>query len=316
MLFGSLLAASAAAGDLRLPVDCTLGQDCFIQQHVDRDPGPGAVDFTCGTLTYDGHDGTDFRLVDDAAMAAGVNVLAAAPGVVQAIRDDVPDVASGDAEAPDVNGRECGNGVLVERNDQWRLQYCHLRKGSIRVTWGQTVEAGQVLGQIGLSGQTQFPHLHLTVRDPQGRVIDPFDARPQDADCALADTDTLWAHPIAYAPSGVLGAGFLDRLPDYAEVRAGTAAAPGLGTDAPALVFWAHFYGLRQGDRLELGLTAPDGSVLAEMAHVMDRTRAAEFRAVGRKAQGAWPAGDYRGTAILSRNGAAIGRVERMLTVD
>jgi hypothetical protein len=313
----ALLAGPAAAGELRFPVDCRLGDDCFIQQFVDRDPGPGATDFACGTLAYDGHQGTDFRLVDDRAMAAGVDVLAAAPGVVRGRRDGVPDVPSGSEQAPDVSGRECGNGVVVERSDGWSLQYCHMRRGSVRVAEGDRVEAGQVLGQVGLSGQTQFPHLHLTVRDPAGRVIDPFDARPEDTACDLADTESLWAEPVAYAPGGVLGGGFFDRVPEYAQVRAGTAAAEWLPAAAPALVFWAHFYGVRTGDRLEVSLAGPDGGgPLAETEHVMDRNRAAEFRAVGRKARGAWPPGTYRGTAVLTRDGAEVDRFEGTLAVE
>jgi len=76
-----LLAAPAAAGSFLLnpPVDCTLGETCFIQNFVDRDPGPGAADFTCGPMTYDGHKGTDFALPSLAAMRQGVDVLAAAP---------------------------------------------------------------------------------------------------------------------------------------------------------------------------------------------------------------------------------------------
>ncbi len=183
-------------------------------------------------------------------------------------------------------------------------------------TTGKQVAAGDVLGQVGLSGQTQFPHLHITVRDPAGRVVDPFDARPQDASCTLADEETLWAEPIAYRPGGLLNGGFLDRLPDYDEVRAGTASAPALPTDAPAMVFWAHFYGLQSGDHLELKLTAPDGSTIAEVDQAMDRDRAVEYRAVGRKARGAWAAGEYRGTAVLRRDGAEIARVERTLPVE
>jgi Peptidase family M23 len=315
-VFAFLLAAPAQAGDLGFPLDCTLGRDCFIQQYVDRDPGPGATDFTCGSLAYDGHKGTDFRLTDDTAMRRGVDVFAAAPGVVRGIRDGVPDVASGDEAPSDISGRECGNGVMIDRSDGWSVQYCHMRRGSIRVTTGDAVAPGDVLGQVGLSGQTQFPHLHVTVRDPAGRVVDPFDARPQDASCTLADEETLWAEPIAYRPGGLLSGGFIDRLPDYDEVRAGTAALPELPANAPAMVFWAHFYGLRAGDRLELALVAPDGSTVAETAHVMDRNRAVEFRAVGRKARGAWAAGDYRGTAVLRRDGAEVDRIERTLPVD
>lgn len=305
---------AAEAGDLIFPVDCTLGQDCFIQQYVDREPGPGIADFACGTLTYEAHDGTDIRLVDDAAMAAGVAVRAATGGRVLGVRDGVPDHRQGTPDAPDVSGRECGNGVLIERDDGWRLQYCHMRRGSVRVGKGDEIAAGEVLGQVGLSGQTQFPHLHVTIRDPSGRVIDPFDARPREEPCALADSDTLWRDidASAYRPGGALTAGFLDRVPEYEEVKAGTANAP-LGRDAPALVFWAYFYGLRQGDRIELGLTGPGGEVIAETTHQMPRDRAVEYRAVGRRARGDWPAGSYDGTARLVRGGAEISHIARRL---
>ena len=53
--FTALVATPALAGPLQLalPLDCTLGETCFIQNYVDNDPGAGAADFTCGTLTYD-----------------------------------------------------------------------------------------------------------------------------------------------------------------------------------------------------------------------------------------------------------------------
>ena len=80
------LAHPSLADDLPFPVDCTLGKDCFIQNYVDRDPGAGATDFTCGPLTYDGHNGTDIRLIDESAMAEGVDVLSASSGIVLGIR--------------------------------------------------------------------------------------------------------------------------------------------------------------------------------------------------------------------------------------
>ncbi len=73
------LAPPAGAFDLAFPAGCTLGQDCYIQQYHDHDPGPEATDYTCGPLSYDGHDGTDIALPTRAAMAAGVAVLAAPP---------------------------------------------------------------------------------------------------------------------------------------------------------------------------------------------------------------------------------------------
>ena len=73
--------AMAQDVQLQLPLDCDLGETCFIQQYVDTDPGPGAQDFMGGPLSYDGHKGTDFRITDLAAMQAGVAVFAPAlPG--------------------------------------------------------------------------------------------------------------------------------------------------------------------------------------------------------------------------------------------
>jgi hypothetical protein len=93
LLILTLAPVQAGAFDLSWPVDCTLGDTCFIQNYVDRDPGPDDTDFTCGPLTYDGHDGTDIALNSDAAMTAGVPVLAAAAGTVRGIRDSMPDIA-------------------------------------------------------------------------------------------------------------------------------------------------------------------------------------------------------------------------------
>ena len=39
--------AAAGAFDLALPVDCRLGETCFIQHYPDHDPGPAAQDFAC-----------------------------------------------------------------------------------------------------------------------------------------------------------------------------------------------------------------------------------------------------------------------------
>ena len=105
----------AGAFDFAQPIACTLGETCHVQNYVDRDPGPGTADVGCGNLTYDGHDGTDFALPNLAAMQAGVQVLAAAPGRVRGIRDGMPDIAISDPAAPPLNGRDCGNGVAIDQ---------------------------------------------------------------------------------------------------------------------------------------------------------------------------------------------------------
>jgi len=162
----SSLAATQAAGDfaLQMPVDCTLGDTCYIQQFLDHDPSRGTQDFMCGDLTYDGHKGTDFALASRADQAAGVNVLAAADGTVMGVRNDMKDVLQTGPDAPDVSDRECGNGIVIRHDGGYETQYCHLAQGSVTVMAGQQISAGDIIGQIGLSGQTQFPHLHLSLR--------------------------------------------------------------------------------------------------------------------------------------------------------
>lgn len=150
------LASVAEASDIRLawPVDCTLGQDCHIQQYVDHDTSKGARDFTCNGLSYDGHKGTDIALPSLRAMQDGVDVYAAASGVVIGRRDGMTDQYLTDRNRNTIKGRECGNAVTLRHADGWQTQYCHLKQGSVTVHKGDKVRVGRKLGQIGLSGST------------------------------------------------------------------------------------------------------------------------------------------------------------------
>ncbi len=124
-------AQSAAAQEppqLELPVACEIGAACVVQNYVDQDPGPGARDHACGPLSYDGHKGTDIRVAGRPEMAAGVAVLAAAPGVVRARRDGEADRPGGWAAAP--AGPDAGNAVVLDHGGGWESQYSHLRQGS------------------------------------------------------------------------------------------------------------------------------------------------------------------------------------------
>jgi len=303
LIMALALGQSAGADPfLTLPIDCRLGEDCHIQQFVDRDPGPGAADFRCGPLSYDGHRGTDFALPTRADLAPGVTVLAAAPGRVIGIRDGMDDILQTGPDAPDVTGRECGNGVVIDHGDGWQTQYCHMARGSVSVVEGQAVVAGQPIGTVGLSGQTQFPHLHLTVRR-NGEIVDPF--APMDAaTCDPAPEDSLWLTVPAYQPGALIGAGFSTSVPDYDAIKAGLPEAV-LDRDAP-LVLWGYLFGGQAGDVLRIAAEGPRGAAFAHDV-TLERTQAQLFRAFGRRAPaGGWPAGPYRGTLTLIRGGAVI----------
>ena len=309
------LAAPAAAGDfaLGLPIACTLGEDCHIQHYVDADPGPGAQDYRCGTLSYDGHKGTDFALTDLSAMVAGVPVLAAAPGVVTALRDGMADGAyyRGDTEA--VAGRECGNGVVIDHGDGWETQYCHMRQGSVQVAEGARVEQGDVLGAVGLSGKSDFPHAHLSVRH-NGQVIDPF--APEGVRCGEAVDADLWQQTPGYEPGGLIAAGFAPGLPSYEAIKAGRAAVSGLAPDAPALVLYGYAFGGQAGDVIRIVIDGPAGTLTDQSAE-LEKDQAQLFRAAGkRQPQGGWPVGRYSGFVSLMRDGEEIDRAEVGIAIE
>ncbi len=190
-------AAAAAPPQLALPLSCQPGTTCWIVNYVDLDPGDGVRDYTCGVATYNtgthnAHNGTDFAIRDLKAMRDGVPVLAAAPGRVAGVRDGMADVSVRDTGPAAVANRECGNGVRIDHGDGWASQYCHMRSGSIAVAKGQTVTAGQPLGLVGLSGLSEFPHLHFQV-DKDGVPTDPFigEARTSASECGLGEHQ-LW----------------------------------------------------------------------------------------------------------------------------
>ncbi len=305
----ALLAGAASAADppqLRLPVECTLGASCYIQNHVDHDPGPGIRDFACGGLSYDGHQGTDFALPTHLDAVAGVNVLAAAPGRVSALRDGEPDRLFGASDGF-AEGRDCGNGVVIDLGAGWEAQYCHMRAGSVAVRLGDTVAAGAVLGQVGMSGNAEFPHLHLSLRH-DGQVVDPFQPDAKAA-CGTDPADQLWLDAPDYAAGGLVSAGFSPGLPDFDHIKWGKAHSQSLPPDAPALVFWALAFGGRKGDEVRLLIDGPAGGFLDQTVRI-ERNQAQFFRATGRKlGTGNRRPGRYTGTAILIRDGVEVSRI-------
>jgi hypothetical protein len=286
------LAAAAAPPQLEFPLDCTPDKDCWIQNYVDRDPGPGVQDYACGAMSYDGHNGTDIRVANRARMEQGVKVLAAAPGKVLGTRDGVAD---GGKEAHEP-GRECGNGVRIGHGDGWVSIYCHLKRGSVRVRRGETVRAGQALGEVGLSGRTEFPHLHFGLTK-EGRAVDPFNPGGGCGKEAL-----LWKSALPYMGLRFFNSGFADGPAQRETAAAGGYESLALTPGAPALVFWFELAGVRPGDALSVTLRAPDGTVIAATEQTMTRTQAAVFRFVGKKrTAAAWPAGTYVGEATARR---------------
>lgn len=289
-----------------LPIDCELGETCYIQHFVDNDPTESKSDFACGITTCDGHKGVDFALPSLKAMQNGVNVIAAAPETVAGFRESVDDVVYSDENAADVDGIECGNGVVISHGAGWVTRYCHLKKDSIVVKKGQRVAMGAILGQVGLSGKTQFPHVHLSVRH-NGTVVDPFDPDSRDTCNPEPPTDTLWLEAPAYEDGGVISAGFATKVPVYQTVKDGDANEADITTTSLAFVLWGYGHMARKDDVLSLTIIGPDGE-FAKNLNPITRNRALFFRATGKKRRDTpFAKGVYTGIVELLRDDQVIG---------
>lgn len=261
----------------------------------------------CGFLSYDKHKGTDFRIPYD-RMQAGVSVVAAAPGTVRGIRDGMQDVSIKQGNAESIAHRACGNGVAILHPDGMETQYCHMRKGSIRVKPGDQITAGQVLGLVGLSGQTEFPHLHFEVRI-NGKPVCPFTGKVLESGCGTKEIRPLWSGPafaaMPYIPTGTLEAGFSAEQPDTNTLLVGGKRIS-LSRQSPQLYFWVGFWGAQKGDVITMRIIAPSGEVWTRPRHVVQRNQAQLVLFLGKKSATQWPAGSYKGEAVLERQGDGV----------
>jgi hypothetical protein len=294
---------------LGLPIACEPGRTCYIQNYRDVDPSASARDYKCGTLTYDGHNGTDFRLPSLASQKAGVEVLASASGRVLRTRDGAPDGAFRKSAREAVRDVECGNGVVIEHAEQWETQYCHLASGSLQVKPGDLVKSGQPLGLVGLSGLTEYPHLHFTVRHG-GAIADPFAYGAAPKTCGGGEF--LW-HPtlhaqLAYQERVILNAGFTSSTVTMDLIEDGKAGGELPSASAPAIVAFVRAIGLKAGDVQWLAVKDPSGNVIAEnRAAPLDNNKAQVMLFTGRKRPASgWNQGTYKATYVVEHDGRVV----------
>lgn len=95
------------------------------------------------------HHGLDF------AMPEGTTLRSVADGVVERV----------------IDGGNIGKGVFIRNEDGTMSIYGHM--SDIDVQQGATVNAGDVLGLSGNTGNSTGPHLHYGMKDASGDWIDP-----------------------------------------------------------------------------------------------------------------------------------------------
>ena len=95
----------------------------------------------------------------------GADLISVARGVVVRTQDGIADNLPVGSLPPFSLETVGGNYVVVDIGKGHFAFYAHLQPGSLRVRVGDRVTQGQVLGLLGNSGNSDFPHLHFHVTD-------------------------------------------------------------------------------------------------------------------------------------------------------
>ena len=94
--------------------------------------------------------------------------------------------------------RSAGNRVTIDHGDGVVTKYYHLANGSIPVQVGDSVTAGQIIGQMGSTGYSTGAHLHFQLEiygepvDPQPFLLGEEDI-PEESGAEMDNIPAEWA---------------------------------------------------------------------------------------------------------------------------
>lgn len=290
-----------------LPLDCDMGKNCWVMNYVDIGIGDQKkTDPACFDRTYDGHKGTDFAILDGRAMKSGVNVLAAKDGTVKRIRDGEEDkwATRDQLKKIKVIRKECGNAALIDHGEGVETIYCHMKKGSLKIKADQKIKKGDVIGEVGLSGFTQFPHLHFGVLI-NGKITDPFTGQNNDGQCGKRKA-SLWGKnlDVYYQPLTITSHGFSNQIPNLSALEKDVNIPDLVPLTSELLTYWVTILGAREDDQIQIQIKDPNGKIFAARDIIQSKARARQLYYAGRKTSNIpLKEGAYTGQVSITRKG-------------
>jgi hypothetical protein len=102
----------------------------------------------------------------------GTPVVAPCAGDVTAAVGGLPDLP-----VPQMDRSNLAGNHVILRCAEADILLSHFHKGSVRVRVGQRVEVGDSIAEVGNSGNTSEPHLHINAQEP-GTADAPFSGAP------------------------------------------------------------------------------------------------------------------------------------------
>ncbi|MFQ5752838.1 MAG: M23 family metallopeptidase, partial [bacterium] len=251
---------------MRWPFENALHDGLILGNYVDDDDTNLIKDYMGNPHSYDGHNGTDMALYNFRAMDRGLKVIAAAGGVVVWTVYSEYDRNTG----PPYAG--FGNTVAIKHDDGTFAQYIHFRKNSLTVEVGETVEAGQVLGLAGSSGNSTGAHLHFEIAEDIGNVYTPRD--PWHG--TFNTLPSLWIEQEPYvgtAPLRIYDMGVFTEAAAGGDINAfpievfkdKLTQPKMMGANEPFVAVWLQMQG-QVGDPYTLEILRPDNTVYSSVS--------------------------------------------------
>ncbi|MBT2284449.1 M23 family metallopeptidase [Paenibacillus polymyxa] len=134
------------------------GNDVMSNYHYEHETQRYALDIVRAKegFSYNGD-----AKVNASYHAFGEPLYAAADGTVVEIKNDIPDNVPGvmNPEEP------AGNYVVIDHGQGEYSITAHIKKGSVAVKKGDKLKQGDLIGELGNSGNSSEAHLHFQVSD-------------------------------------------------------------------------------------------------------------------------------------------------------
>lgn len=304
--------ARAKEAGFKFPVKCAIGTDCWLLNYVDNDPSNDWHDFEGKKRTYDGHRGLDIAIQNLEQMQKGVAVLAAADGNVIAVRDGVPDMNALINTRQDLEDIGCGNRVAIRHQNGVITDYCHMKQGSILVKKNDRIAAGQKIGEIGLSGLTEFPHLHFGIMNHH-LFFDPFTGQPQYQ--GKKPFHPLWQKDVMQrlqkSDRHLYNAGVSDSIPDWISIRGPENTKTDFSARTGVLILWADLIHVKKNDILEFSISGPDKQLFLKKQMIIHKPNVKKLLYTGKRIPSeGFQAGLYEGTIQFIRSSKAIKEIQ------
>ncbi len=101
----------------------------------------------------------------------GIDILAFKGAQIRAVADGLVVISAGNLDGYSGYGKI----VVIEHGDGIKTVYAHNKKNLVRP--GECVRAGEIIAEVGSSGNATGPHLHFEIRK-EGKPADPLKYLP------------------------------------------------------------------------------------------------------------------------------------------